>query len=365
MKKINIFLIGLVLSASTISAEWASIYDSMIAFDETPGLRNGNRPGYVKPIITQLGTVLNGNWVSSANVPQSFSFDAGLPITLSFIADADRTYSAAQTPTIFGADLGSYNYNSNIPCSTTPLCNEISGNENLHNLSVFSYPIAQAGLSYYHARVVLRGMWLPPISELRSFSLFGFGLQYSFGYLFQYALPKNLQTLNVSLAYGRNSSFIGYTPDNYTGQLDLGISTNSFQMVVGYSPARFVELMLSIGYETAYMKSGGALVSGEGANILPSLAVNGSNGFRLGLEVAFSLGDSFHPVVGGSFGTRTAINANILYFKQTFGKDPTPEEIAAIKMKNRKEKIVPAPLAPIDLNAFAESDSESSEASED
>jgi hypothetical protein len=99
----------------------------------------------------------------------------------------------------------------------------------LNSLSIFSYPIAQAAVSYYHARVVLRGMWLPAISELKSFSLFGVGLQYSFGYLFQYALPKELQTLNVSLAYGYNSSFIGYTPEDYTGQLDLSVSTHLFQ----------------------------------------------------------------------------------------------------------------------------------------
>lgn len=365
MKKINIFLIALVLSASTISAEWGSIYDSMIAFDETPGLKNGNRPGYVKPIITQLGTVLNGNWVNSANVPQSFSFDAGIPITLSFIAEADRTYSSAKVPTIFGEDLGSYNVNPNIPCTTQPNCNEISGNENLNNLGMFSYPIAQAGFSYYHARVVLRGMWLPAITELRSFSLLGFGLQYSFGYLFQYALPKNLQTLNVSLAFGYNSSSIGYTPENYVGQLDLGISTKAFQMVIGYSPASFVELMLSVGYETAYMKSSGVLTAPEGGIIHPTLGVNGSNGFRLGVEVAFSLGTSFHPVVGANFGTRTAINANVLYFKQTFGKDPTTEEIAAIKMKKHKAKNAPAPLAPIDLNAFAEPSGPSESATED
>jgi hypothetical protein len=89
---------------------WASIYHSIIAFDET-GLPDGNRPGYVKPIITQLGTVLNSNWVHSANVPQSFSFDAGLPITLSPITDKDRNYTASNVPTIFGANIPGYNFN--------------------------------------------------------------------------------------------------------------------------------------------------------------------------------------------------------------------------------------------------------------
>ena len=100
-----------------------------------------------------------------------FSFDAGLPITLSPITDKDRKYTASNVPTIFGENLPTYNYNANIPCSTSPFCHEISGNETLNSLGLFSYPIAQAAVSYYHARVVLRGMWLPAISELKAFSL--------------------------------------------------------------------------------------------------------------------------------------------------------------------------------------------------
>lgn len=355
MKKIKILLTSIFIAFGSASADWASIYNSIIAFDET-GLPDGNRPGYVKPIITQLGTVLNSNWVHSANVPQSFSFDAGLPITLSPITDKDRNYTASNVPTIFGANIPGYNYNPDIQCSSYPLCHEISGNETLNSLSIFSYPIAQAAVSYYHARVVLRGMWLPAISELKSFSLFGVGLQYSFGYLFQYALPKELQTLNVSLAYGYNSSFIGYTPEDYTGQLDLSVSTHLFQMVIGYSPVSFMELMLSVGYETAHMQSGGTLVSPSNQTILPTLGVDGTNGFRLGLEVSFTLGDSYHPVIGAGIGTRTSFNTNILYFKQTFGKDPTPEEIAKKKRikKEEAEKASQPKMTEMDYSVFDE-----------
>lgn len=363
MKKIKILLAILFFAFGSAFADWASIYHSMIAFDERPEIIDGNRPGYVKPIITQLGTVLNGNWVHSANVPLSFSFDAGLPITLSLISDDDRKYTKSGTPTIFGENLPTYNYNPDIQCSSFPYCHEVSGNETLNSLGVFSYPIAQAGFSYYHARVVLRGMWLPEISELKSFSLFGFGLQYSFGYLFQYALPKEIQSLNVSLAFGYNTSSIGYTPEDYTGQLDLDVSTKSFQMVVGYSPVPFMELMLSIGYETANMKSGGSLVTPTAQTILPTLELDGTNGFRLGLEVAFTLGSSYHPVVGANFGTRTAFNTNILYFTQTFGTDPTPEEIAKQKKLKKESKKEALPeMSEIDYSAFDESSkTESSE----
>lgn len=355
MKKIQILLTSIFIAFGSASADWASIYHSIIAFDET-GLPDGNRPGYVQPIITQLGTVLNGNWVHSANVPQSFSFDAGLPITLSPITEKDRQYTSSNVPTIFGENLATYDYNSNIPCSTSPWCHEISGNETLNSLGLFTYPIAQAAVSYYHARVVLRGMWLPAISELKSFSLFGVGLQYSFGYLFQYALPKELQTLNVSLAFGYNSSSIGYTPEDYTGQLDLSVSSNIFQMVIGYSPLSFMEVMLSLGYESASMKSGGTLVSPTNQTILPTLSVNGTNGFRLGLEVSFTLGDSYHPVIGTGIGTRTSFNTNVLYFKQTFGKDPTTEEIAKKKKieKEEAEKVSKPKMTEMDYSVFDE-----------
>jgi hypothetical protein len=57
-----------------------------------------------------------------------------------------------------------------------------------------------------------------------------------------------------------------------------------------------MELMLSVGYETAHMQSGGTLVTPTYQTIVPTLGVDGTNGFRLGLEVSFTLGDSYHPV---------------------------------------------------------------------
>lgn len=328
------------LSAVTFAgaADWASIYHSLIAFDERPEVADGNRPGYVKPIVTNLGAILNSNWAASASIPESFAFEAGMPFALVPITDDDRKY-AGSAPTIFGGkdyEWGTTQsmIGSSFPCNGTD-CHVVNGNENLNGLPLFTYPYLQLAGSYYHARLVLRGMWLPSIAELKSFSLLGIGAQYSFGHLFQYMLPKAAQGLDVSLLLGYNSSSIGYTPEDYEGQLDLDISTFTFDVVIGYKIIETVEVMLTLGYQSADMESSGHLTShadgSMGAQIEPTLSVSGNNGFRFGLEVAFSVGGSFHPVVGYDYVGKSSFTTNILYFKQQFGKDKTPDEIAKEK----------------------------------
>ena len=72
MKKLAIiatFILGTSAIFGMDEKGWASTYESMSAFDsKIPEL--GNRPGYVKPIIDNLGNVLNSNWYVSASVPQ-------------------------------------------------------------------------------------------------------------------------------------------------------------------------------------------------------------------------------------------------------------------------------------------------------
>jgi hypothetical protein len=219
----------------------------------------------------------------------------------------------------------------------------IYGNKTLNGLGVFTYPYIQLGASFYHARVVFRGMFLPSISELRKFNLFGFGLQYSFGHFFQYMLPPAAQPLDVSIVFGYNTSGIGYRPEDYEGELNLDVSTTNFALVIGYKPVSFIEVMMSLGYQSAEMKSSGHLLCvakqfgnpdysrGYGATIDPDITVEGNNGFRFGLEVAFQLGKSFHPVVGFDYAGKSSFTTNVLYFKQQFGEDKTPDEIAKEK----------------------------------
>lgn len=338
MKKSALFaflILGLGSAFATDEDGWASTYESLSAFQKSPVSKDSslnpyaNRPGYVKPIIDNLGNVLNSNWYVSASVPQSFTFEAGLPISIISIGDDDRNYTenaeflgqsiAYETPTIFGdhrdmaqADDG-----------------RIYGNKTLNGLGLFTYPYIQLGASFYHARVVFRGMFLPSISELRKFNLFGFGLQYSFGHFFQYMLPPAVQPLDVSIVFGYNTSGIGYRPEDYEGELNLDVSTTNFAIVIGYKPVSFIEVMMSLGYQSAEMKSSGHLRGA--ATIDPGITVEGNNGFRFGLEVAFQLGKSFHPVVGFDYAGKSSFTTNVLYFKQQFGEDKTPDEIAKEK----------------------------------
>lgn len=361
MNKLAKISTAIILGAAALAnagGNWASIYHSLIAFDERDFddagnfLADANRPGYVKPIINNLGNVLNSNWFSSASVPNSLAFEAGLPISIIPIGDDDREYAGGY-PTIFGGDEFPYvpDPTGNIHCNATAVgqpCNVVNGNETLNGLGVFTYPYLQIGASMFHARAVLRWMMLPPISELRGFSLFGFGLQYSFGHFFQYMVPPAAQGLDVSLVWGYNTSSIGYQPEGYKGELDLDISAWTISMVVGYKPIQAVEIMMSLGYQAASMESSGKLTNVDpetaayGAVIKPTLGVKGNNGFRFGLEVAFHLGASFNPVVGIDYAGKASYTTNILYFKQQFGTDKTPNEIAKEKGYDRNAKPEPA-----------------------
>jgi len=324
-------LCGTVSSFAMDAEGWASIYESIGAFDSTiPGY--GGRKGYVQPIINKLGNVLNSNWYVSAGVPESFTFEAGLPFALIPVGDDDRVFNdpvfgGTEVPTIFGDH---YAIGDGYPAGT------VYGNETLNGLSVFTYPYLQLAAGFYHARVVLRGMYIPAISELQGFSELGFGLQYSFGHFYQYMLPPAAQGLDVSLVFGYNSSSISYQPEDYEGTLDLDISALTFDVVIGYKPINLVEIMLTLGYQNASMESSGHLVSHAegwtmGKEINPNISVDGNSGFKFGLSVAFQLGSSFHPVVGYDYAGESSFTTNILYFRQQFGTDKTPDEIAKEK----------------------------------
>ena len=185
-------------------------------------------------------------------------------------------------------------------------------------------------------------MWLPAISELRGFSLLGFGLQYSFGRWFQYMLPKPAQGLDVSLVFGYNSSSISYKPKDYTGQLDLDISATTFDVVIGYKPFNFFEVMMTLGYQSATMESSGKLTCQAkdafgnpsayyDQPLNPNISVEGNNGFKFGIAIALQLGKSFHPVAGFDYAGKSSFTTNILYLRQQFGEDKTPDEIAKDK----------------------------------
>ena len=130
-------------------------------------------------------------------------------------------------------------------------------------------------------------------------------------------------------------SGISYQPEDYEGSLDLDISAFTFDLVIGYKPIEIVEVMLTLGYQSGSMASSGHLVSHaegwNGQSIDPNITVDGNDGFKFGLAVAFQFGSSFHPVLGYDYAGKSSFTTNVLYFKQQFGKDKTPDEIAKEK----------------------------------
>ncbi|MCI5601244.1 MAG: DUF6588 family protein [Hallerella porci] len=323
MKKCILFFV-FIFSISAFAAEWASDYQSMIAFQ-----KNVNREGYVKPIATYMGTILNGSWLSTASVERRLAFEAGMPFQIALIESGDREYHSSvygDVPTIFGskADLG------------------LGGNEDLHGISVFTLPYLQLGVSFFYTRLVFRGMYFPSVSEFQGYHLLSFGVQHSFGHFFREKLPPILRCFDVSLFFGYNSAYIGYTPDKWKGKLDLDFGTTYTAIVFGFKPLNLVEVMLSLGYQTSTMDADGSLdaYAKDGTyqgKVNPDVSVDGRGVFRLGLEVAFAFGESFHPVVGYNVGANNSFNANVIYFKKSFNIGNEPEKKSE---KNEDEKEV-------------------------
>ena len=307
-KIISAIALGVAVSAGAADKDgWATTNETLSAF-----YKASNRAGYVKPIIDNVGNVLNSNWYASASVPQNFAFEAGLPFAIVPIGDDDRKYTqkvgilSPDIPTIFG-DKGQ-----------PAVPGIVYGNETLNSLPIFTYPYLQLGISYYHARLVLRGMWLPPISELKGFNLLGIGAQYSFGHLFQKKLPAALQTMDISAVFGYSSSTIKYQPKEHTSPLILDLTGITADVVIGYKPIKEVEVMMTLGYQYANMDA-----SGKSSAYAPNydLSVEGNSGFKFGLEVAFTVGNSYHPVIGFDYAGKSSFTTNVLYFQQQFGKE--------------------------------------------
>lgn len=334
----RLVLLGL-FSASSVFAE-GSLQRTLKAFED--------KPGYVQPLATSFGSIYNSNWVSSARVPAGFGWEFSLPITLTYLNSDDHTYqrqyetgcapvlqngqpcpegatTAYEVPTIFGPQTNvQYTQYGLDPTGQGYVTYSggyaDDGDETLRKITLMGLGWLQTAFTYQHARVALRGMWAPSSGEFGGYYHAGFALQYSFSHLFAHHLPPKYP-IDVSLLTSYNFSSVGFSPKEYTGQLDLDFKTMWHALVVGMRFFNRVELFTEIGYERSHMESSGQLtpIDPEEDEVHPRVSVDGLNGFRATLGIAFNFG-TYRPVIGMGTGAQTHNNVNIF----NYTKEGTP-----------------------------------------
>lgn len=336
MAKLGLVIVGCAVS---VCAE-GSLQRTLKAFED--------KPGYVQPLATSFGTFLNSGWVTSARINAGFGWDFSFPLAVSYLSTDDHTYTrhyangCAQVlkngqpcpegkttnyklPTIFGPKTN-VQYTNYSPDPTGSGYVTYSGgfaddgDESLRKLTALGLGWLQTSFAYQHARVSLRGMYFPSISEFGGYYHAGFALQYSFGHMFAHHLPSKYP-IDVSVLTSYNFLGMGYSPKEYSGSLDLDFTTMWHAVVIGMRFFDRMEVFGEFGYESSTMKSSGALTPVDPLEdvISPKVSVNGLNGFRASFSIAFMFGN-YRPVLGMGTGAQTHNNLNIF----NYSKEGTP-----------------------------------------
>ncbi|MBN1306740.1 MAG: hypothetical protein JXA18_02395 [Chitinispirillaceae bacterium] len=329
-KKASILLFFLILPLSAGPVE-----NMFKAFEE--------RPEYVRPFATILGSMTNAGWYQSASVGKDFSFGVALPISLMYLNNRDREYSGTYidegcrkcrereaecngcvecqkftAPTVFGTirtpeiTRSIIDLNFNVVTDTLPVDPPFSdGIEELTQIAGLPFLSLQTTFSIHYTAVTLRYMGIPAIPGT-SLNFPGIGLQHDF----QYLLPS----LPVSLSVAANFTFliISLAPEEWTddgtmsGNLSLNGLSNFLGILAGYKPVRFLEVFLETGWEHSFLKPSGTLIVNN-ETIKPSLTLKGRNGFRTALNIAFPI--KYNPVIGGIGGAQFGYLVNLIGFK--------------------------------------------------
>lgn len=334
IKSLPLSLLGLAFLGLPPTAR-AQEYDEVIKSFEDNGK-------YVEPLATLFGSMTNSGWYQSAGVKGLFGFYFGVPISFISVSDDDRTYSGTFTddgcilyhkdfpdgnecrdqvgfkaPTLFGRDASASNrrtlYDPNekkiVGTMDIPLSDGLS---DVASFNWFPFLMPQVGFSAFNTEVKLRYIGLP-IGDY-SFQSFGVGLQHD--------LSSFLPVLPVSLSLAGNWSMIGaeFTPGSgIDGTLELDGSSYFVGALVGYNLLGMLEVFAEAGWEGASLHSGGHLVitdsdgNGTDQEVNPDLTVDGRNGFRTALNVAFHFG--YQAVVGQSVGANMGTQVNLLGFR--------------------------------------------------
>jgi hypothetical protein len=326
--------VSLILAALSLppSASAAKIEDVVRAFEKNKD--------YVEPIATIFGSATNSGWYQSSAVPRGFSFYLGLPMNLTLIADADRKFKGTWTdngckqyhkynsskaqacsesteytaPTLFGHGKGPVLDSSEY----SPTENNIGGTFNIPQndgnaeasaFNWFPFGEPQASLSFYHTEVKLRYFALP--LDIFSISLPGVGIQHD--------LASFLPPLPVSLSVAANWTWMHgeWKPGgDVDGAVELDGSSAFYGVLAGYTYSRWLEVFLETGWETASLKTGGDLTINNDSGperVRPDLTLEGRNGFRASLNIAFHFG--YDMVLGQNLGANLGNQVSVLAYR--------------------------------------------------
>ncbi len=334
---VSILICGVVATLSTTLFA-SSLGQTLRAFED--------KPGYVQPVATSFGTILNQGWIQSARVGKETGWNFSLIAPLAYIGTADHTYDFSyddncaelkamgkfcqtngtsvlqDVPTIWGPNSNAvyYEYRSSGDAPEDVMPVQIGtaddGHETIRKIPMLGLPYFQLGISKHFIQGTLRGFWLPSISEFGGYYSVGLGLQYDLTRF----VPPSITEKGFFTSITCNASMwaLSYVPsEDFTGELTLDGSASQAQWAIGWKYGA-MEIFTEFGYEISSLKAGGALVelapaAGDDPNIRPSIQVDGRNGARASINVAFHIG-SWNPVLGQSFGAQIGSNLNILQF---------------------------------------------------
>jgi hypothetical protein len=319
---LTFFALSLTIAFSTINA---GKFDATVRAFE-------NNADYIRPFSSIFGTLTNSGWYRSAGVDKNFGFYIGLPISITYVSEKDRSFDytyvdegcqeckklngnsngclETQTitvPTIFGREkapsikvVSAIDQNGNV----TGYRNQYFS-DGLEDVSQFRWlpsTSLQLGVSWYYTSLQFRFITVP--TEVLTLSMPAFSLQHD--------LKSILPNLPIHLSLAGNATIMNVTwkpnDENIDGSIKLSGLTNFLGVLAGYQIGVF-EAFLQTGWEHSFLKTSGNVTIEPDEVIKPSVKLVGRNAFRIGLNVAMNVG--YTAVVGHSFGSEMNTTVNI------------------------------------------------------
>jgi hypothetical protein len=302
-----------------------------------------DKPGYVQPIATILGTVNNSGWHQSAGVGKEMGWSFSIPINLAYIHENDWHYTRKhnecgvpsecgsditelELPTIFGPNTNQTlrTYYPGLSGGVTETFEDVEdGDVNVRKWSTIPMVHFQGSFMYNYTEFKLR--LLPVPAGPFNFFILGFGIQHDIRSFMEGALGGPMP-LDVSFTTNLSWWNLSYaTPDPYEGDLELN-GLNTFTGFVLGKRAGAFEFFTEIGWETANLNAAGNITNtdpddGESTLIQPDISVDGRNGFKISANVAVHLG-TYSASLGQHYASQYGSTINVLsYRKEGFNNE--------------------------------------------